>query len=252
MGSIIAPIVQPRVLVLCLVLVVLGGLAGCGSVHEPGPQTSSCGTLALPRNASADQSVANYDGQIPKAVEDCFVQAFQQCKSMSLTTSVLDGVDTSTSTTYTIQPTRTGCQIVASSQFHVVGVPPHTPPATTTTCQGLRETTDAVILTNCGGSNVVIPRREACGVVDFRAPPGGKEEKETCFAQAYQDCYPAGLEYISSAALYEFQISSACQLTLTVNGAQPATPCASLTQQADGLHVLGCGAQGDLLVPATP
>ena len=251
MQSLVSRMVHPHFFITGLFLVFLVLMAGCSSPQGPGQQASSCGNLSLVKNGRNTVYLVKYDGQRPKAIEQCFVQAFQQCQSLSLTISVLEGVDTSTTTTYTIQPKGAGCQISSSAQFMVAGSP-NKPPATTNICQELTQTKDALVLTRCGGSEEMIPRKEFCGGTYAESTPGGNTAAENCFAQDYQECYPAVLTYsLGGGVVYQFEETSSCTLTEAVNGL-PEAPCASLTQQADGLYVRGCRAIEDTLIPANP
>ncbi len=251
MQSLVSRIAHPHFLITGVFLVFLVLMAGCGSPQGQGQHGSSCGDLSLVKNGRNTLYLVNDDGQQPKVIEQCFVKAFQQCKSLSLTLSVLEGVDTSTSTTYTVQPTGTGCQISISSQFMVAGSP-NKPPATTDTCQGMTQTKDALVFTNCGSDEVTIPRKEFCGGAYAESTRGGNMPAESCFAQDYQECYPSVLTYsLGGGVVYQFEETSSCTLTGAVNG-RPEEPCASLTQQADGLYIRGCGDLEDTLIPANP
>jgi hypothetical protein len=99
---------------------------------------------------------------------------------------------------------------------------------------------------------VTIPRKEFCGGTYAKSTPGGNTPAENCFAQDYQECYPGVLTYsLGGGVVYQFEETSSCTLTGAVNG-EPEAPCASLTQQADGLHITGCGTLEDTLIPANP
>lgn len=252
MRSLAVPMGHRRALFTCLVLVALGGLTACGTAQEPGQQVPSCGALTVSFNPY-DQYAANYDGHRVKEIEQCFVHAYHQCKAMSLLVTV-HGVDTGTHYTYTITPHGSSCQISASAQNYSANFGGSQGPVTTSTCGGLLiETADTLVIGTCQGQEGTIPRGEACGSVYQQAPPAQVKFAEDCFAEDDQQCYPASLDYEpSTEAFDELQINASCQLALVQQGNLPGTPCASLTQQADGLHVMGCGILGDLLVPAHP
>ncbi len=87
---------------------------------------------------------------------------------------------------------------------------------------------------------------------------------EDCFWQAYQQCSPATLVYsqngVDTATIHTFSLKSLngkCVITDTLQHVIfPRTPkpgvsdtCASLTQQADGLHFQTCQNEGDVVVP---
>ncbi len=251
MHSLASRVAHPCFIITCLFLATLGVLAACGTTKGPGQQPPSCGALSLSPGPQA-QYVSSYDGKRVKDVEQCFVQAHQQCKAMALLVTE-HGTDTGTNTTYTVAPHGASCQIVASSQAYSANFGGSTGPVITTTCQGLTETTEALVIGPCQGQDVLIPRGEACGGVYSQATPAAVRLTEACFARDYQQCYPALLYYVTgSAPVDTFRVSASCQLTLVQSGNLPGTPCASLTQQADGLHMIGCGSQGDILVPARP
>jgi hypothetical protein len=238
-----------RFFAVCLLAASLALLAGCGSAPAQGQNAPSCGQITMSTNPQY-QYVANFDGLRPRQVEQCFVLAYQKCQTASLGVTS-HGVDTGTTSTYTIKPQGTTCQIIDSAAPYGVGI--HTPQPTITTCHGLTENKDFLVITGCNGNNLMFPRAEDCGAVYSQNTADKNQQAETCFTQDYQQCYAAALEYSpANAPTDEFQLSDACKLTLIVGGNQPGTACASLTQQTDGLLFQGCGDRGNMLVPAKP
>lgn len=251
MWSLIQHLVHPRVLITCLFLMAIGVLATCGIAQGPGQQAPSCGTLTLSLGPQ-QQYAANYDGHRVKAIEQCFVQAYHQCKAMSLLVT-RHSVDTGTHYTYTITPYGASCQIIEASQSYSANFGGSEGPVVTSTCGGLTTNQDTLVIVDCQGQDVTIPRGEECGTVYPQATLASVKFAEDCFAEDYQQCYPASLHYDTGNEVFQaLQVSSSCQLALVQQGNQPGTLCASLTQLADGLHVMGCGNLGDILVPANP
>lgn len=244
-------LVQPRVMLTCLFLMALGVLAACGIAQGPGQQVPSCGALTLTLG-SQEQYAANADGHRVKAIEQCFVQAYHQCKAMSLLVT-RHGVDTGTHFTYTITPHGSSCQIGVASQSYSANFGGSVGPVMTSTCGGLTANQDTLVLVQCQGPDVTIPRGEECGSVYPQATQALVKFAEDCFAEDYQQCYPALLYYdTDNEVFHELTMSASCQLALIQPDNLPSIPCAGLTQQADGLHIMNCGNQGDILVPANP
>jgi hypothetical protein len=112
-----------------------------------------------------------------------------------------------------------------------------------------------------------------CGAVHVaagRVLPGdaaAARAAEDCFARDYASCAPAtlvftfmGVDTGTTRTFSESLSNGKCTVTdavqgYTANGGGKTFPtqtytCAGLRQQADGLHVTGCGQDGDVVVPA--
>jgi len=108
-----------------------------------------------------------------------------------------------------------------------------------------------------------------CGEVhtlngQFSESGGTVRQTENCFWQAFQQCSAATLTFeasgIDAGVIHTFttvnnngkcSISDATQHYIAPNPAQPGKTysCTGLTQQADGLHFLNCGDEGNIVVP---
>lgn len=110
----------------------------------------------------------------------------------------------------------------------------------------------------CGA---VHTQRSRLSSMDLTMAPGA----EDCFWQSFQQCRPATLVYTQSDAtsgtVHTFSLSSengTCKVTdKAYNFVAPHPPqptvtytCAGIQKQANGLHVLSCGALGNILIPA--
>lgn len=240
-----------HVISLGLFFVLLALIVGSSLVlvraQTQGPQAPSCGSLTL--HEGGQNAYVLSPGA--RSIEQCFVQAYQQCQARALAVTWM-GIDAGTTSTFTIEKQGTTCQLLQSSQSYVLG---HTNnPSETTRCQGLTQTTDSLILTHCGsGDDMLIPRSESCGYVYPQQTPAATEQAEACFMQDYRQCYGAALGYEPSGTLgYSFQIDFTCKLTVVVSSSQARFSCTSLAQQADGLHALNCVTMDTIRIPAHP
>ena len=132
--------------------------------------------------------------------------------------------------------------------------------------------------TNTGGTtssptpttSATQPPLQHCGAVrtlGIRIVPTneqGAKSATDCFWQAYQQCHPATLTYtqagVDTATVHTFslkKINGKCVVIDTIqhlivpNRSMPGETaiCSGLSQQTDGLHVLACGKEGEVLVP---
>lgn len=228
---------------LLLLVVVVGSCLVLVRAQVPGVAAPSCGSLVLHQGVQ-NSYVLNTGA---RATEECFVQAYQQCRAMAMDVTWM-GVDAGTKSTFTIEKQGKGCQISQSAQSYVLG---RTNASGGGTCQGLVQSADSLVLKDCGGGDILIPRGESCGYVYAQQTPAAIQQAETCFMQDFKQCYAAELVYEPSGALgYSFQFDFACTLTVVVSSTQDRYTCAGLVQQADGLHVLNCGSLGSILIPA--
>lgn len=233
-------------LFILLVLIIGSGLV-LVRVQTPGAKAPSCGSLTL-HEGGKNAYVLSSDA---RSIERCFVQAYQRCQWKALDV-IWMGVDAGTTSTFTPEKQGKNCQIIQSSQSYVLGHTSANPEISI--CQGLIQRTDSLIMKHCGnGDDILIPRAESCGYVYQQQTPAAIKQAETCFMQDYHQCYGTELSYEPSGALgYSFQLDFACKLTVTVSTSQSTYACSGLIQQADGLHVLNCGPEGTILIPAHP
>jgi hypothetical protein len=112
-------------------------------------------------------------------------------------------------------------------------------------------------------------QKQNCGEVhtlngQFPESGGTAQQAENCFWQAFQKCSAATLTFeasgIDAGVIHTFttvnnngkcSISDATQHYIAPNPAQPGNTytCTGLAQQADGLHFLNCGDEGNIAVP---
>lgn len=234
-------------LLLLLITLIIGSSLALARAQTPIITAPSCGSLTLHEGGQNAYVLS----QNSRSIEQCFVQAYQQCQQRALTVTWM-GVDAGSTSTFTLEKQGTGCQISQSSQNYMVGKPDAQ--ANTSICQGLTQSIDALILKQCGnGGNIVIPRSELCGYVYAQQSVAAIQQAEACFMQDDHQCYGAALGYEPSGTLgYTFQLDFACKLTVLVSTSQARFSCAGLVQQADGLHALNCGSEGTILIPAHP
>lgn len=90
------------------------------------------------------------------------------------------------------------------------------------------------------------------------------KQAEACFWQAYQKCQPATLDFASrsvdTVALHTFSIRTSgrnCSVTDAMQhaivpaklSAARTSICTGVAAKSDGLHVSGCGDEGEVVVP---
>ena len=109
---------------------------------------------------------------------------------------------------------------------------------------------------------------QQCGAVDNvlarSAGPVAARQAEQCFAQAYAACRPATLEYssfgVDAGATHTFTIErqgGGCVVmdrvhtqVNTLSRDYGPLACTTASLQSDGLHVMGCGQFGEVVVAA--
>ncbi len=122
---------------------------------------------------------------------------------------------------------------------------------------------------SAGSTPTSVTRVQKCGHVQT-LPDGtvtntsSAKQAENCFWQAYQKCQPASLTFTTIAVdagdIHDFTIRNNGQCSISdavqhfIVPHRPTAPktytCAGLAQQQDGLHVLSCSSEGDIIVPA--
>jgi hypothetical protein len=115
---------------------------------------------------------------------------------------------------------------------------------------------------HCGTVRVTAGRVQPADAAAARAA-------ENCFAHNYTSCQASVLAYTDMGVdtstthdLAESAFNGKCAVTdqvqrsIAPGGGTPfpaqTYTCAAVQQQADGLHVTGCGQEGTVLVPAPP
>ncbi len=128
--------------------------AGAGTTPSPtAPLTvQKCGAV----HAMRMQVVPNNKEQV-KAVEDCFLQAYQQCHPATMTFSQAS-LDTGVIHTFTVKNDSGKCTITDTVGRYIA---PHPPTSTTNyTCTGLVQSTDGLHVLACGSmGNVLVPTK---------------------------------------------------------------------------------------------
>jgi hypothetical protein len=113
---------------------------------------ASCGSAST-HFLSSDTRILRAD---PGALA-CFVRAARECRSASLGVTEL-GVDTGTDYVFTIAPGGTSCQVTEERQDYSANFGGSQDAVTTVPCRRTAVTGTGVAL-NCGGRDVVVPRK---------------------------------------------------------------------------------------------
>ena len=94
-----------------------------------------------------------------------------------------------------------------------------------------------------------------CGEVGGPVASTSPNEVEQCFAQGFKDCLADELTYVVRVdpnwVYRDFWINSQCGISYQRDRSRIAS-CVGLQQRSDGLLFQACGAEGDILVPASP
>ena len=215
-----------------------------------------CGKLSLvtirtTAGQGENQVIAN--GETSFRAEQCFLHAYQHCLYASITYSALTGVDTSNADTLTIVKQYQDC-VIADLSTSTVDVMQR---SSTQTCRGLSLQTDGLHITGCdNGVSWTIPPVTSidCGSVGDGTSAASTTESEKCFWDAYQQSHAATMTSITTPnngwiARY-FNTDNHRQITEARSDQNTKNTCASLTQEADGLHFSGCGTDGNVVVAA--
>lgn len=236
-------------LLMALVALAAAGVIVVQSHIPPSKPAFSCGGITLPNHGTRQYAVPADE----IASEDCFAQAYQRCHSTSLDVAWMS-VDTGASTTLIIEPQNHACQIISTSSNYGPGTAPNTQ---IDSCQGLKESADSLVIVNCGGSNITLPRTLFCGYISSdKASFTHNQQTAACFTQHYHNCSPAALDYelpITGPILEQsFVFNSSCHIMTTINTDNHLVPCAALVQQTNALLFQGCSQYGNIPVPIKP
>lgn len=142
---------------LALFAIMAVALAACGSQYggsgSPGatttPTVQKCGSVhSLPDGKLATPMAA-------KTAEDCFWQAYQQCKAATISYTA-GGVDTVSINTFTIKNDNGKCAVSDAAQFSIAPNKPGAPK--TYSCSGITQQQNGLRITSCGErGDIVLP-----------------------------------------------------------------------------------------------
>lgn len=126
-----------------------GGTTGGSGATPTKVVVQQCGTVHTdPRGIIADTSAA-------KAVEDCFFQAYQQCRPATLNYSLVS-LDTGVDRTFTVKSANGQCSVTDAVQHYVVPQKPG--PAQVYTCSGVTQQADGLHFSSCGqDGDIIVP-----------------------------------------------------------------------------------------------
>ncbi len=209
---------------------------------------------------------------------NCLWQSYEHCETATLVFA-RSGVDTGDDHTITVLPKGSVCTLSDAVQGY--GVNFGRSGITTYTCSGLQQYNGG-LSTICGSEGVVyVPRfptliGQDCGAVDLMASGVAVSRPSSpdpiaCFVSAYAMCQAATLVYsgylsdvsnpddLAEAHFVSFQPQNGDCAVSDVDDRLFGVPreqitqyaCAGLQPQPDrGLVVSGCGAEGDVHIPA--
>jgi hypothetical protein len=119
-----------------------------GTTPSPSTGTTNCGTLHE-SHAGLDEK----DKPIAAQAENCFYQAYQQCRNATLTFMV-SSIDTGTIHKFAVSNNGGKCTITDGTQHYVA---PNPPGATIEyTCSTMTQEADGLHIQSCGAANTVV------------------------------------------------------------------------------------------------
>src|SRR6266568_7837903 len=159
-------------------VVVILLVIGCNVVlHPANVKPPDCGQVTI---GSLHFAIADSGGSVHQ-IEDCFVQAYQHCRSVTFEVTWM-GTDAGTDDMYIPVKTGSTCQIDISSQSYSSNIGGTTGQTEKSNCQGFTVTDNALVLSKCQtGSDITISRTETCGLVSPDNASSYNEKAENCF-----------------------------------------------------------------------
>lgn len=137
-------------LVLTMTLFLILVTACSNNTATTSPLAQQCGAVHTMHSL-----VVPMDWSMVKGAEDCFWQAFQQCRPATLMLAQSDS-QTSTIHTFSFQDENGTCQIADSVQHFLTPHPPQAP--VNYTCVSMQQQTDGLHVLSCGAlGNILIP-----------------------------------------------------------------------------------------------
>lgn len=226
----------------------------------PPPTGHECGSIR--HSEDGDQTVRG-DATLQSLA--CFWRAHQTCQAATISQEYA-GADGGYIDTLTIEHRLFGCAIYGQEE-HFINLETSN---TTFLCTQLNKKGDTLQVSTCDGIApfALVPRdvfdeSYFCGAVGFISPDGTTpQEIEVCFFAAYQHCLADYMGYTTlrggAQMAQGFYIDNHCGIAyqrgsyIAYQRGSYAASCASLEMNADGLHFLQCGMDGDLFVPSAP
>lgn len=225
----------------------------------PPPTGQKCGSILHGRTPVEKTARADADLQ----ALTCFWNAYQSCRAATISETGA-GTDAGYTDTLTIEQRLARCAIYGQEEGYANTN--HT--NTIFLCHQLNQQDDTLQVSGCdgqdpftldprsvrvfvSGSLIFISETYSCGVVGGARSYSSPREIESCFFTAYNQCLADSMVYDSSDAEGEvqraFYIDNHCRIGY--QRGQYMSTCASLDFQADGLHFVQCGTDGDIFVP---
>ncbi|GAC1518552.1 MAG: hypothetical protein NVS3B14_20900 [Ktedonobacteraceae bacterium] len=136
-------------LLAAIILAACGSNTTTGGQATPTPaQTVNCGKVqsSLAKHSPTDKAAA-------QQAENCFYQAFQQCRPATLTYTTF-GVDAGDIHSFSLKSVNGSCTISDGVQHYIA---PNPPGATSTyTCATMTKQTDGLHIQSCGSTGTIL------------------------------------------------------------------------------------------------
>jgi hypothetical protein len=220
----------------------------------PPPTGQDCGSIS--HGQAFARRTARADATVP--VLACFWNAYQSCRAATMSQTYA-GTDAGGTDTVTIERRSDHCAVYGQDEGGVNAEITHK----TFLCNHLSKSGDRLQLSGCDGiaDFALVPRDTSydyesylCGVLGGNYAFGKPQQVEMCFFTAHQQCWDDALEYhtfeMGLNVERDFIIDDHCGIAYWRNSYTAA--CATLELRADGLHVMRCGADGDIFIPSAP
>lgn len=225
----------------------------------PPPAGQDCGSILhayvpVEKTARADADIQALT---------CFWDAYQACRAATISQTDA-GTDVGGTDTLTVEQRGNHCAIYGHEEVQINA--DHS--SKTFLCASLSKAGDALQVSGCDGhdpftldahfikvyisrSPVFISETYSCGVIGDARLQSTPQQIESCFFTAYNQCLADSMVYEALEPRVEvqraFYIDNHCGIGY--QRGQYTTTCASLEFQADGLHFVQCGTDGDVFVP---
>jgi hypothetical protein len=226
----------------------------------PPPAGQDCGSIV--HSEAPPERTARADADIQAFT--CFWNAYRPCQAATLSQTEA-ATDAGGTDTLTIERRGNRCAIYGHEEDYA-----NTNHTTKTfLCNQLNQQGDALQVSGCDGhdpftldarfikvyisrSPIFISETYSCGVIGDAHLHSTPQQIESCFFTAYNQCLADSMVYDTLEPRVEvqkaFYIDNHC--AIGYQRGQYMTTCASLEFQADGLHFVQCGTDGDIFVPS--